>query len=306
MLVAICVASYQRHEGLQRLFDGLNELTFSKCETPELEVIVVDNDSAGSASAVCENIKSKFKWSLKYCIEEQRGISYARNRAIACSSKDADFLAFIDDDEVPIPTWLDELLSVQKNYDADVVSGPILPFFIKEDVPNWVVEGKFFEPRCHSTGDLLKVAFTNNVIVRAEIFRNTEKVFDERFAITGGEDSHCFMRLYHMGYKMVWADDAIVHEWIPENRTNIQWILRRGYRSWSTHSFCEKEFEPSIKVQAIRMAKGSGLIIYGLLLLLPSIILKRHIFIKALLNICRGAGTFSGLAGKQYEEYKTI
>jgi succinoglycan biosynthesis protein ExoM len=305
MLISICIATYKRPEGLQRLLEGINQLSFIKSETPSLEVIVVDNDINGLASKICETISLDFKWLLKYCIELQRGVSYVRNKAIACVSKDAEFVAFIDDDEVPDPSWLDNLLSVQQTYNADVVSGPVLPHFV-EEVPDWVVKGKFFECPRYSTGDRLHVAFTNNVIVRSEILRKFKRPFDERFALTGGEDSHLFMRIYYIGYKMVWADDAIVYEWIPKSRTNMKWIWLRGYRSWSTHSLCEREFQPSIKVQALRMAKGSGLILFGLFLLAQSLTLRQHIFVKALLQIYRGFGTFSGLLGKHYEEYKNI
>lgn len=304
MLITVCIASYKRHEGLKRLLDGINQLTFSHGK-PYLEVIVVDNDAKGSASKVCANISPDFKWSLKYNIEPQRGISYVRNKAIACVTKDTEFVAFIDDDEVPDPFWLDQLLSVQQSYNVDVVSGPVLPYFVDE-VPVWVVKGKFFEWGRYPTGHPLKVAFMNNVIVRSEIFTKVDQAFDDRFALTGGEDSHFFMRVYRMGYKMVWADEALVYEWIPKSRTNMKWILLRGYRTWSTHSLCEREFEPSIKVQAIRMTKGIGLIFFGLFFLIQSLTLQQHIFVKALLNIYRGFGTLSGLRGKHYEEYKNI
>jgi glycosyltransferase involved in cell wall biosynthesis len=304
MLIAVCIASYKRPEGLQRLLDGINQLTVSRSAI-NLEVIVVDNDANGSAYVVCEKATPTFKWSLKYYIEPRRGITYVRNKAIASVSEDAEFVAFIDDDEVPDPLWLEELLSVQETYHADVVSGPVLPLFA-EQVPTWVVKGKFFEWGRYPTGYPIKVAFTNNVIVRFKILKSFERVFDDRFALTGGEDSHFFMRLHHLGYKMVWADQAIVYEWIHSARANMKWILLRGYRTWGTHSLCEREFEPSIKVQAIRAAKGSALIFLGILLLFPSFTLKKHIFVKALLQIYRGCGTFSGLLGKHYQEYKNI
>ncbi len=303
MLVAVCALTYERPQALQRLLERLNQLTFSKNEIPNLEVIVVDNDDLGSAQAVCDRFNSDFKWALKYSIEPLRGISYARNHAVACASKNADFIAFIDDDEVPESSWLDELISVQNEYDADVVTGPVIPHF-EPDVPNWVVEGKFFELPRYPTGHLPKVAFTNNVLVRGEIFRRFLRPFDERFALTGGEDSHFFMRLYRQGCKIVWANEAKVWEWIPQNRTTIKWILLRGYRCWSTHSWCERELSPSLKVQAIRVIKGCGLIVLGLLLLLPALLGKRHLLIQALLRIFRGAGTFSGLLGWQYQEYR--
>ncbi|MBW4631881.1 MAG: glycosyltransferase [Iphinoe sp. HA4291-MV1] len=305
MLISVCVATYQRPEGLERLLNGLNQLIFSKCETPDLEVIVVDNDSTGSAHAVCQSIEPEFKWPLKYYIELQRGISYTRNKAVASISKDAEFVAFIDDDELPKQNWLEELLFVQQRNNADVVAGPVLPYFAnKEDIPAWVVKGKFFEPSRYPTGYLLKIAFAGNVLVRVEIFRKIDKVFDERFALTGGEDTHFFMRIYRMGYKMVWANDAVAYEWIPESRTNVKWILRRGYRCWSTQSLCEREFYPSIMVFSMRACKGIGLISQGLCLIPPSLLLGQHAIVRALLHICRGTGTLAGLAGIRYQEYK--
>jgi succinoglycan biosynthesis protein ExoM len=305
MLIAICVATCERPEGLKRLLDGINSLTFSKCEVPDLEVIVIDNDSSGSASAIC-NQTTDFKWQLKYCIEPQRGISYARNRAVASIDSDSKFLVFVDDDEVPASNWLDELLFIQQSYQADVVAGAVIPVFPDPETPNWAAEGEFFQYSRFPTGHFLKVAFTNNVLINTDIFSKFDTIFDKRFALSGGEDAHFFMRVYLQGYKMVWADDAVVYEWIPKSRTNIPWVLRRGFRTWGSHSICERELQPSFKLQFIRMVKGSVLIVYGLLLLFPSLLQKRYKFIQALLNVSRGLGTLFGLAGWSYKEYKTV
>jgi succinoglycan biosynthesis protein ExoM len=305
MLIAICVATYQRPEGLKRLLAGLNQLTFSYVERPDIEIIVVDNDASKSAQTFCESIKPNLQWQLKYVTESQRGISYARNKAIASVSKDADFVAFIDDDEVPAPNWLEELLSVQQTYAADVVGGPVLPRFLSDDVPLWVIKGKFFEPERYPTGYLLPFTGTNNVLIRSQVLQGMNKIFDERFALTGGEDTHFFMRVYRAGYKIIWSDEAIVYEYIPESRVNVKWILQRGYRCYSTYGLCEKEFDPLLKVLSRRITTGTGRIVLGLLSLFPSMF-SRHLFIAALLQICRGAGMLSGLAGWRFQEYRSI
>ncbi len=307
MLISICIATYQRPEGLKRLMEGLDQLTFPHSELPNIEVIVVDNDPNRSAKEFCEQLKPNFKWSLKYLSEPQRGISYVRNKAVAAVAIDADFVVFIDDDEVPEPNWLAELLTVQQKYQADVVAGPSLPFFAASDIPKWAIEGKFFEAPRYPTGHLLKFTGTNNVLIRAQILRAMDKIFDERFALTGGEDTHFFMRVYRAGYKLVWADLAIVYEWIPKSRTNIKWILQRGYRCHSTFGICEKELEPALlKVLVRRISTGSARIAIGIITLFPSLLLGRALFVRALLQICRGAGMFSGLMGRSYAEYQRI
>ncbi|MUG96872.1 glycosyltransferase [Scytonema sp. UIC 10036] len=306
MLVSVCVATCQRPEGLRRLLNGLNLLSFRKIVAPNLEVVVVDNDATGSAKAVCTSQAEHFQWSLKYCIEETRGISYARNKAIASVNPKTDFVVTIDDDEVSTEFWLDELLFLQQMHNADIVTGPVLPHFVMPNVPQWVVKGKFFEPQRYPTGHTIHMASTNNVLIRFEILQKLDPIFDERFAFSGGEDVYLFMRLHREGYKLIWADEALVYEWIPESRTRMGWVLERGFLGWGRHSFCEKELYPSLVLQTIRILKGLGLIVRGLCFMLPSLFLGKHTFIRALLNIYQGLGTLAGLLGIRYEVYRAI
>ena len=42
---------------------------------------------------------------------------------------DADYIAFLDDDEEADPSWLNELVNTLGAYSADIVTGPVLSRF---------------------------------------------------------------------------------------------------------------------------------------------------------------------------------
>ena len=327
MKVAVCIISYRRPEGLKRLVDGLNRLTFHKCrEVPSLKVIVVDNDSSGLACNFCDEARTSLNWSLECSVEPRRGIPYARNTAVARAvEEDMDFVAFIDDDEVPEPSWLDELLYVQRTWSADVVTGPALPHFTVP-VAAWIERGKFFESSRNLTGQRIGWASSRNVLVRSELFKNMDKHFDERFPLLGGSDVEFFERADRAGYKIVWADEALVHEWIPKSRANLRWLLKKSYRYGNHYSLRRSEFEPSMAVRANLVAEAGKSIAGGLVDLLshlprsltvghrplaeirnfrsPIKVVRRIRLLKSLQRIGYGMGILLGTVGKRYEAYR--
>ncbi len=306
MLVSICVTTYKRPQGLKRLLQGLAALTFDKVERPDIEVIIVDNHNEGVAAQVCQELKQDFPWMLKNDVESQRGVTYGRNKSLSLADPQTNAIAILDDDEVPVPNWLDELLWVQQEYQADVVTGTVLPHFVDEEPAEWLMKSGFFHPPRFATGESRDVAFTNNVLIRAEVLRQYNPVFDNRFAFTGGEDSHLFMRLHQAGYKIVWADEAIVYDWLPGDRTKPKWILERCRHIWSIHSLVEKELYPSLIIQFIRVLKGLALILIGIARLPLALFLGKLGIFKSLIYIYKGTGTFVGLLGLNRQEYKIV
>jgi succinoglycan biosynthesis protein ExoM len=305
MRVAICIITFCRLEGLKRLLLSLEALTLVNYPIESLEVVVVNNDLSTPIDLLLGEIKLEYKWPLQWDEEPRRGISYARNKVISCVNSNVDFIAFIDDDEVPETTWLEELLLTQIRYQADVVSGPVLPRFF-QPVPDWIIKGKFFDRHRHPTGSVLQAAATNNVLIRAEILRQIEKPFDERWALSGGEDWHLFRQLSQDGYKLVWADDALVYEWVPQSRVSISWILQRGYRLGNTDSLSALDASPRFVVRLIWLLKAIHRFVVGLLFIPLSVIFGWHSFIKTLRFIFHGLGILMGILGIRYDEYRKI
>lgn len=302
--VSVCVATYKRPEGLARLLLGLGLLRFERSPTPEIEVIVADNEAQGRAARVCLEVQPRVPWPIRVFEESQRGITFARNRALSGIRPDADLVAFIDDDEIPDPGWMDALFDGRRRFDADVVTGPVVPTF-ESPPPAWAIRGGFYGPRRHPDGKPLGVAFTNNVLFRAAIPRELGRAFDHQFALTGGEDTDFFMRAHRAGNRIVWVTDAVVRETVPASRVTVSWLLRRGYREWGSHARCERSLHPSLAVRVERVAKATVLVGGGLCATPIAAVLGRHHLVRALLTAARGAGSFAGLLGRHYAEYET-
>lgn len=303
--VVVCVISYHRPQGLERLLDGLERQTFTRSPRPHLSVLVVDNDPEGSAEPVYAAARARMRVPLDYRREPRRGIPFARNTAVRyVQDTSADLLAFVDDDEVPDPSWMDALLFAQARHRADVVSGPVIPAF-EDPPPPWVLRGGFFDRERLATGSPLTVARTGNVLIRTAVFQAMNPLFDERLALTGGSDTHFFLRVWRAGFTMIWADDAVVTEWISGSRITKGYVLRRGYRTGNTRGICERDIGHARGQRGVGFIRATWWIAKGVFLLPTSLFVGTHAVLRAVRSMCAGAGYLAGRVGSQFEEYRT-
>jgi glycosyltransferase involved in cell wall biosynthesis len=302
--VDIAIVTYRRPRGLHRLLGSFQRLRFPGV-APQLRIVVVDNDAAESARPICQDALAWLDLPLDYRVEKQRGIPRARNAAVAAALGHADFLAFIDDDEVPSPEWLAELLRIANSRLADAVAGPCQAVF-EEPVPRWIERSRLFERRRHTTGARIDYAFTGNVLVRTEALERMDSLFDERLALTGGSDGEFFRRFHAAGNEIVWADTAPVFEWVPRSRANARWILERAYRVGTTSTWIDRHRELAPTPATRLLAHGAWCVAKGTGLLPVRALAGRGSALDALRLAAFGVGRISGLAGLGFEEYRTV
>lgn len=300
--VAICIATYRRPIGLQRLLGSLCELKFQG-DNPDWRIVIVDNDSSTQTEDLVNDFRNVLPVPVIYGVEPNRGIASTRNRAVQLAGN-VDFIAFIDDDEVADAYWLDELLNVQNNLGADAVNGPVIPRF-EQPVSSWVLKGRFYDRRRFPTGAKISWANTGNVLIKTCWLHAVPGPFNEKRNLAGGEDSLFFSQIYLKGAKMVWADGAIVEEFNPPSRVSANWILRRAFREGNGTSMTELVLYSSSRVAIFRGIKSLMRILLGFLILIPASICRGYAgFIRSLMHISFGMGAISGLLGTSYMEYE--
>ncbi len=94
--------------------------SFTNVRSPagmELCFLVVDNDRRRSAKASVAAFAASVAGEARYVMEPQSGIPFARNRALnEAHAMGADFLAFVDDDEIVDADWLVEMIGALRSY----------------------------------------------------------------------------------------------------------------------------------------------------------------------------------------------
>ena len=301
LAIAITVITYRRPTLLAAL---LASLAAQRVPAPaRITIVVVDNDAAGSAGPIVAAARGATAWPLVYAIEPRRNIAAARNRAVAIALADAaDYVAFIDDDERAMPEWLAQLILLQRETGADVVTGPIAPI-VHADAPCWATPALFTDSRPRPSGTWVPTAITSNALVSAAVLRTLDGPFDEVLGLSGGSDSHLFLRATQRGARIVWANEAVTEEAIGADRTTLNWVARRAFREGNAAVFIERELVSGWWVKrlaksAARLATAAGLASCG-------IVRDRRMLAVALRQLCLACGSIAGTLGYRYFEYRT-
>jgi succinoglycan biosynthesis protein ExoM len=221
--ISVCICTYKRPQSLERL---LRELGHQHTEDRfTYSIVVADNDCLESAKPVVSAFTTASSIPVSYCVEPQQNIALARNRAVEQST--GDLVAFIDDDEFPIPQWLLTLYKTFSQSNVDGVLGPVKPHF-EEEPPGWVIKGKFYERPTYPTGFVIdwRKGRTGNVLLRARLFASQAPAFRPDYLT--GEDQDFFRRMIEKGHVFVWCDEAVAYEVVPPIRWKRSFMLKRA------------------------------------------------------------------------------
>jgi len=318
--VTICACTYRRPAGLAALLDGLGEQTFEHLPRPNLRVIIADNEGSDRARRLCDRAALSSGFPIAYVHEPRRGISHARNVCLDRLDAHDEFFAMIDDDEVPHPDWLEQLLLAQRETGADVVQGRVIAVF-PQGTPDWIVRGGYFgwpldmdgagDGQHEGCAELDK-AMTNNVLVRHAVVRSTGLRFDPQFGLTGGGDIVFFRALKAAGFRIVYAPEARVSEMIPVERATLRYLWWRWYRRGSNARFkqpivCKPNPKLKRRVRLIWRSSGCAAVSTGLALLVGALLRGRVDFghlAPGIRSVAVGLGQAASAIGFRYEQYR--
>ena len=303
IVVGIC--TFRRPAMLR---DCLASVLRQECPSDwQVEIVVVDNDGESALDLSEFQVGNEYK--VHYVIEPNRGIPYARNAVCTFAmQQQADFVAFIDDDEEAAPGWLMAYHRGVSELDAEAYTGPVR-FIFPAGYEDWL-GNKGFSKTKH--GASLKRASTGNVLFQTAILKQYEPPlnFDINMTMTGGSDTDFFMRLVRQGGRIVYISDAKVSEAVVPVRLTIRWRLRRQYQSSANRVYIESKLfgakpvlASSLKEVLRHLLEGTLRLVFSPLLVLGGFTKFKRGWYHGLRHYAKAAGTLAGLRGSHVQLY---
>ena len=270
-MISILICTYKRPILLQKCIES----TINQNTTYEYEIIVVDNDVDQSGKTVVDF----FGTPVQYFHQPLKGLSNARNMAV--SKANGAFILFIDDDEYADENWLTNIVNCQQKFNADVVLGKVI-YEIPLSFPSYIRKSSYFTRDAIRTGQLAVInqGYSGNTLVRIELFNLRTPPFQTHFNHTGGEDSDFFNFLIENNAKIIFCNEATIHEIQDEKRLKIRWFLKRGYLGG--YNYTQSTFENKSFLSAFFILTKSfcGGIVISFKLLMLTLITPNKYFIK--------------------------
>lgn len=228
MEAVVVVPTFKRPDMLRETLASLRAQTTLR----RFAVVVVENDAetrAGLAAAKAFFGEGGLNGGITVAVE--RGNVAAINRGFAVALDvfaSAEFILMMDDDEIASPGWVEAMVAAADGH--HIVGGPVLPVFAR-DAPRWLTAHPIYWPAYDASGPAPMIYGSGNCLIRRVAFeRLGSPAFDPAFNTLGGGDTDFFTRARDAGFRFVWAQEALITETVPRERTTLAWAIKRGLR----------------------------------------------------------------------------
>ena len=221
---SVIVCTHNRAAILTDCVDSLLNQTIDKSR---FEIIIVDNNSTDGTKEIATDFCKKHS-NIKYMQEKTVGYSATRN----CGWKNAtgDIIAYIDDDEIAAPGWLESIeKAFQIEEKPDIIGGIYL---IKYDVtpPGWFIESMGGTNKNRQKGILNQrkdcYLAGGNIAFKKEVLEKLNGFSDDFNMKNGflmmGEDTDICQRAKNAEFQLFYDPDIKIYHRMNQNNYDIE------------------------------------------------------------------------------------
>jgi len=215
-LVSVVIPTYNRSQLILRAVRSVLEQTYTN-----LECIVVDDFSSDNTKEIIKSVKDERIIYLRH--KDNQRASAARNTGIKCAK--GDYVAFLDDDDLWLPTKLEkQMLLIQNLSEKFGMVYCWMDYFdkngnnIKEHHP--ILKGNVFKHVLESQG----IGGCPTLLVRKEVFESIGE-FDE--SLPRGNDGD-FIRRVCRKYMVDFIPEVLVNVYVEHGSERISDNNKQG------------------------------------------------------------------------------
>ncbi|WP_414543541.1 hormogonium polysaccharide biosynthesis glycosyltransferase HpsE [Nostoc sp. CCY0012] len=262
------------YNGLERLPKVLDQLLMQTgLEQITWEIIIIDNNSSDKTFELIRTYQASHNtdFQIKYFLEKKQGIPFARHRAVSEAS--GEFIAFIDDDNVPATDWVTAAYNFGKEHpEAGAWSGQIHgEYEVKppqdfKKIQSFLAIREYGSPTHLFDPDNLRLPPGAGLVVRKQAWCESVPAKPNlRGKLPGlfvqGDDYEALLYIHKAGWKILYNPAMHINHQIPH------WRFERDY--------------------LLTLARGCGLCVFQLRLINAKYWEKPIILIKTLLGNLR-------------------
>jgi len=232
--ISVAICTYDRYDLLGGV---LQAVAAQEADFADFEIVLVDNTPDPDRSQLAFR-HHKGIARLRWVHEPEKGLSRARNRAIAETA--APILAFLDDDAVPQPGWLAAMVAAFEalGRDAMAIGGRVSPQFLGPR-PAWLADALLPYLSITDLGERLRVLEQGEWIVGANMALRRPALeasggFPEHLGRKGSgatllsnDETTLLQQIRDRGGLVGYAPDAAVAHLIDPARLSQSWFRRR-------------------------------------------------------------------------------
>jgi len=228
--VVICTYSMERYDVFSECVESVLAQTYDP-----LEVVIVVDGNPEVFDRVQEDFGSEDNIVL-FDNDENRGISYGRTKGAELAS--GEVVAFIDDDGVAEPDWIEKHVEAYRETDAIAVGGYVAPDWVTSK-PDFFPDEFYWLVGCTETGfaedgDEIRNGYGSNVSYKRDVFLgvggydvNTGRKGDRHIQAHEAPVGIRIREEYGQG--VLYVEDAVVHHKLFEYRGEFRWLVFRSF-----------------------------------------------------------------------------
>ncbi len=242
-LVSVVVCTFNRAVFLRKcLASLLNQENF-----PPFEVVVVDNNSTDDTAKVVAEARQETALPFQYIFLAEMGLSLARNVGIQAAR--GSIIAFIDDDAVAEPSWVQEIQNGFQLFPQAAGMGGAVKGEYESARPDWLATDLLCAISVGEFGETLRWMERHesvlgcNMAFRREIFERRGNFLANLgrtgLSLLAAEEVEFCNRLRAHGESIVYNPRMAISHWVPKERLTKPYIRER--MNWNGRSIARTD-----------------------------------------------------------------